>query len=235
MAAGREITERVGRLLAAARARANLRQSQVAERAGTSQQWVSRVERGEVNLRLRDADRLFFAVGSRLVVQTGRPSDADAADPDLLTEAEAMPELEGVVAAHAYVWRRFADVPHVLGGRLAALAQGFAVRPANIDMIIPEVAVPAADAAMSWMNALRWSDVHQDWTGYDFTVSGAGPRRWRLRTGFELRIDVVPELPAALVVAAGDTALTVVPLVRLVDDDADIAELAELAGLRRRG
>ena len=220
------ITAQVGRLLEAARVRAGLRQWQVAERAGTSQQWVSRVERGDVDLRMRDAERLFAAVGSRLLVQVARGGPGDAADPDLLDEDRAVTELEQLVAEHEILWRRFAEVPHVVGGRLAALAQGLAVRPARIDLIVAEAGVGPADDAMSRMSVSRWSDAHQDWSGYDWAVSGAGPRRWRLATGVELRVEVVATLPAALAVTVGGRQLRVVPLAGLLDDDADVAELA---------
>ncbi len=226
------ITAQVGRLLEAARVRAGLRQWQVAERAGTSQQWVSRVERGDVDVRLRDAERLFAAIGARLVVQVARGGPDDVADPDLLSEDRVATELEQFVAGHEILWRRFADVPHVIGGRLAALAQGLAVRPARVDLIVAEAGVEPADAAMSRLSVSRWSDVRQDWSGYDYAVSGAGPRRWRLSTGFELRVEVVATLPAVVVVAVGDRQLRMVPLARLLDDDPDVAELA--ARLRRR-
>ncbi len=49
---GSGVAGQVGRLLEAARVRARLSQGQVAERAGTSQQWVTRAERGQVDLRL---------------------------------------------------------------------------------------------------------------------------------------------------------------------------------------
>ena len=119
----------------------------MAERAATSQQWVSRVERGLVNLRLLDAERLFAVTGTRLVVQTVR------------------------------------------------------------------------------------LDRHQDFRGYDADVERPGERRWRIAGLFEVLIDVVAELPTPLIVAAAKTELPVVPLVTLLRDDPDIAELARrLAG-----
>lgn len=211
--------------------RARLSQGQVAERAGTSQQWVSRVERGQVDLRLGDADRLFAAVGRRVVVQTAWRGE-DVADPDLLGADDAGGELARIVEEHAYLWRRFEGVPYVVAGRLAALAQGLGVRPERVDLVVAEAGVGAADGAMSWLNASRWSDAHQDWTGFDVSVSGPGPRRWRLTTGYELRIAVAAALPEALIVAAGERRLPVVPVVRLLQDDADVAELARRRAFR---
>jgi len=224
------ITGQVGRLLEAARVRAHLHQWQVAERAGTSQQWVSRVERGDVDLRLRDAERLFAAVGRRIVVQTAALGCGDVPDPDLLGDERAATELGMFVAEHEFLWRRFEAVPYVVAGRLAALAQGLNVRPVRVDLVIAEAGVAAADGAMAWLNASRWNETRQDWTGYDTTVSGAGPRRWRLTSGFELRITVVDTLPDGLVVSACGRSFAVVPLVRLLADDADVAELAKRAG-----
>ena len=226
------VAGQVGRLLEAARVRARLSQGQVAERAGTSQQWVSRVERGEVDLRLGDADRLFAAVGRRVMVQTAWRGDEEVADPDLLGADDAAGELARVMKEHAFLWRRFAGVPYVVAGRLAALAQGLGVRPGRVDLVVAEAGLGAADGAMSWLNASRWSDTHQDWTGFDVSVSGRGPRRWRLTTGYELRIAVAATLPKAVIVAAGERRLPVVPLVRLLEDDPDVAELARRRAFR---
>ncbi len=70
------------------------------------------------------------------------------------------------------------------------------------------------------------NDVRQDWTGSDSAASGPGPRRWRLTSGYELRIVVAETLPWSLAVAAGDRRLRVVPPARLLADDPDVAEVA---------
>ena len=79
---------------------------------------------------------------------------------------------------------------------------------------------------MVWLNAVRWSDVNQDYTIYDLTLEAAFPRRFLMRNGLQLRIDVVPVTPRGIGVRVGELILQVVPLVRLVADDPDVGELA---------
>lgn len=59
-----------GELLRDARRECGLDQAQLARRAGTSQTYVSRVERGLVSPSLRTLDRLLHAMGQRLTVAT---------------------------------------------------------------------------------------------------------------------------------------------------------------------
>jgi transcriptional regulator with XRE-family HTH domain len=91
------IATRVGKLLQSARVRALMTQQVLADRAGTSQQWVSRVERGRVDLRLADAERLFAVLGARLVVHTAGRSDEDPPDPDVLADADVADEWASIL------------------------------------------------------------------------------------------------------------------------------------------
>ena len=223
--AGSGVAVRVGRLLQARRVRAHLTQGVLADRAGKTQQWVSRVERGQVDLRLSDVETLLAATGARLVVQVASGA-ASADDPDLVAEADMLGELEAFADQYAYVWRKFAAVPYLVSGRLAALAQGLPVRPQWVDLLVAEPDLAAANAAMVWLNAVRWSDVNQDYTIYDLTLEAAFPRRFLMRNGLQLRIDVVPETPRGIGVRVGELILQVVPLVWLVAEDPDVGELA---------
>ena len=192
---------------------------------------MSRVERGAVNLRLSDAERLFASAGVRLVVRTARPTEDEAPDPDLIPRAEAADELTSLLNGLSYVFRQFRVVPYVIGGRVAALAQGMPVRPVRIDIHIRTADVEGARSALRMCSTLRWSDRHQEFRGYDTDVARPGERRWLIAGLIELAIDVAEDLPAALTVAAADTQLAVVPLVVLLAEDPDIAELAvRLAG-----
>jgi hypothetical protein len=130
------------------------------------------------------------------------------------------------------LWRRLSGIRYLVAGRLAALAQGLAVRPLGADLVIADADAGAVTEAMSRVSASRWNERHQDFTGYGVDLGEAGPRRWRLRDRLELRIDVVPVLPAALTLwpaGAADTGgrcLRVVPLAVLLRQDPDVAELA---------
>ena len=229
-----EIAGQVGRLLQGARARARMTQARLAERAGSSQQWVSLVERGAVDLRLSDAERLFEAARVRLVVRTAGRADEPVADPDLLTgvdygdEAPAAGHVGPLVrqlGAYGHVLRVFGSVPYVVAGRFAALAQGVPVRPYRLDLVVAECDTDAATQALGMLSALRWSDRLQDFLSFDIDVGRPGERRWRIAGLTELAIDVVPELPAALTVRVEERLLLVVPLTVLLRGDPDVAEL----------
>lgn len=56
----------VGELIRATRLELGLEQGQLARRAGTSQTYVSRVERGDVSPSMKTAQRLMYAMGMRL-------------------------------------------------------------------------------------------------------------------------------------------------------------------------
>jgi transcriptional regulator with XRE-family HTH domain len=201
-------------------------QGRLAERVGTSQQWISRVERGGVDLRLTDAERLIAAVGKRLLVQAVPAGDDRSDDPDLVAEADMPRELEQFVQEFGYVWRRFRPVPYVVGGRLAALAQGLPVRPLWLDLVITESDLPAANAAMAWLNAARWSEVNQDYTNYDCDLDRPWPRRFRLNNGLDLRVQIVTGAVSVTRVTVDGQTLPVVALGVLLRDDPDVAELA---------
>jgi transcriptional regulator with XRE-family HTH domain len=225
-----DLNSRVGSLLRASRAQVRLSQERLAARAGTSQQWLSRVERGAVNLKLGDAERLFGVLGLRLAIATAAGGDELEVDPDLVPADNLAEELSMAVNMFGTVWRKFASVRYCVGGRLAALAQGLPVRPLRLDLVVAEPDVPAANAAMDLMNVSRWSERHQDFFAYGNDLDDGGPRRWSLGGLYELRIDVVSEAPASLSVMMEGRCFPVIPLVDLLRTDGDVAELARRLG-----
>lgn len=58
------------RLLKEARARQGISQRRLALRAGTSQAWISGIERGRVSPSLESLDRLLLVMGERLELST---------------------------------------------------------------------------------------------------------------------------------------------------------------------
>jgi transcriptional regulator with XRE-family HTH domain len=225
-----DLNSRVGSLLRASRARRRLSQERLAEGAGTSQQWLSRVERGAVNLKLGDAERLFGVLDLRLAITTAARSDEPDVDPDLVADGDVTEALSLAVGMYGLVWRRFAGVPYCIAGRLAALAQGLPVRPLRLDLVVAEADVPAANAAMELLNVRRWSERHQDYLAFGNDLDDGGPRQWSVAGLYELRIEVVSEAPASLSIMAGDRSLPVVPLADLLGTDEDVAELAHRLG-----
>jgi transcriptional regulator with XRE-family HTH domain len=146
------LARQVGRLVQAVRAKAHMSQTRLAERAGTTQQWVSRVERGEVDLRLSDAERLFAAARARLIVRVAGAGDEQVDDPDLLREDDVAAEVLRVeLSAFQHVRKLLGAVPYVVGGRFAALAQGMRVRPYRLDLIVADGDVGAVTGALEMM------------------------------------------------------------------------------------
>jgi transcriptional regulator with XRE-family HTH domain len=198
---GDDLARRVGLLLQAVRARSGLSPEQVAEAAETSQQWVSRVERGTVGVRLRDAQRLFAAVGARLLVQSA-PLGAGADDPDLVGDG-ADEALETAFIDYRYALRTFARVPYVVEGRLAALMQVLPVRPTRLDLAVRESDLDEVRGVLGMLGGLRWSERWQEFREYDVDPARPGPRRWRISGLYELRLTVAPTLPQAITVQVG--------------------------------
>jgi transcriptional regulator with XRE-family HTH domain len=221
------VVRQVGRLLQAARARSGLSQRQVAERAGTSQQWVSRVERGAGDVRVGALGRLFVVVGTRLVVQAVAVGDDDPADPDLVPAEGLAAAQDAAAAEFRYLLRRFAAVPVVVGGRLAALAQALPVVPSALDLVVARADVEPLRDAMALLSLQKWDERLQDHVGFDPDPAGPPPRRWSVAGMFELRIELVDELPGALAVELGGLPMRVLPLAHLLRDDIDVAILAE--------
>jgi HTH-type transcriptional repressor of puuD len=67
----------VSELIAQTRKRHGLSQRELAERAGTDQAAVSRIERGEVSPRVETVARLFTAMGERLSIGLAPPPEDD--------------------------------------------------------------------------------------------------------------------------------------------------------------
>ena len=93
-----------GTLIRSARERHGLTQAQLALRAGTSQNAVSRVERDEISPSVDTVQRLLAAMGERLELSVRR-IDAEF-DPDHLADSMAQPMSERLERSLA--WNRFA-------------------------------------------------------------------------------------------------------------------------------
>jgi transcriptional regulator with XRE-family HTH domain len=99
-------------LIRLTRERHGLTQAQLALRAGTSQNAVSRLERGEISPSLGTIERLLAAMGERLELNVQRMiGDFDA---DHL--ADSMAQTMGERLERSLAWNRF-------GGQLAGVAR----------------------------------------------------------------------------------------------------------------
>ncbi|MEV0900707.1 helix-turn-helix transcriptional regulator [Actinoplanes sp. NPDC049802] len=212
-------------MIQAARGEAGWSQRLLAERAETSQQWISRVERGAVDPRLSRIERLLGVLGRRLAVESAAIPATASDDPDLVDEAEAARLLDFYVPRCDILWKRLDTVPHVLAGRLAALAQGLHVRPARVDLRIAEKDAAAVSRALSTLLMPRWHERLQMYVGNDPFLDAPGPLRWFAADLAELRIEIVPSIEVGLTVSVDQRSLPVVPLGELLATDADIARL----------
>src|SRR3982750_1882238 len=143
-----DLAVRIGRLLQTVRIEVGVSQERLAEASGSSQQWVSRVERGQTNARLSDVERLFVALNRHLVAQVMNRSGSD--DPDLLPADKAGEEVEFLVGWFSVCWRRFRDVPYLVSGRFGALCHGLPVRPRGVDLVLARGDLEEASVAMQW-------------------------------------------------------------------------------------
>ncbi len=101
-----------GAMIRSTRERHGLTQAQLALRAGTSQNAVSRIERDEISPSMDTVQRLFAAMGEQLELSVRR-IDGDF-DPDHLADAMAQTMSERLERSLA--WNRFA-------GQLAGAAR----------------------------------------------------------------------------------------------------------------
>ncbi|WP_433829688.1 helix-turn-helix domain-containing protein [Actinoplanes sp. CA-015351] len=220
---GEALARRVGMLLQAARLDARWSQAELAAAAGTSQQWISRVERGVTDLRLGRVEALFAVLGSRLVAETeARP---DPRLRDILTGAEAAAELEAFVRSAGIIWKRLDGVPHAVAGRLSALAQGVPARPRRLDLLIAEGDSDCASRAFETILMPRWDDRLHQYVGQNPWLDHPAPRRWLAGGLIEMRISIVPRLPVVLTVTVTGYQLPVVPLTVLLETNPDVADL----------
>lgn len=88
-----------GSLLRDARRQRGLDQAGLAHRAGTTQTYVSRVERGEVSPSARTMERLMHAMGLQLVLETRPLSPGNVSLVDLRTDYRELTPAERVEQA----------------------------------------------------------------------------------------------------------------------------------------
>lgn len=101
-----------GELLRTVRRRHGVSQRSLARRAGTSQSWISDVERGRVNPTEAALRRLLLCMGEELVLGTRRIDGHRAHDPERFARVREASMSERV--ADAASWSELADAirPH---------------------------------------------------------------------------------------------------------------------------
>jgi hypothetical protein len=132
---------------------------------------------------------------------------------------------------YLYVFRMFANVPHVVGGRMAALALGVPVRPTRLDLSVADAHREAARRALCMLSPLRWSERWQEFRDYDADLTRQSSMRWRVAGHLEVRLELATALPRSVQVRVGERQVRVKPLVDLAASDPDIADLVRRVGL----
>lgn len=208
-----------------------LSQARLADRTEITQQRLSKLELGAIDPRLGELQRLFGGLGLRLRFEAvPRGSEADE-DPDLLLRDPEDERLAGVFG-HCRLLGKLSDVPHVVGGRLAAMAHGMPVRVQRIDLIVARDDLELFAEAMSRFSTQRWSERWQAFCS-ELPARRPGPMRWLLSGVWELRVAVADDLPERVETRLGKHELWVPVLPWLLANDPDIADL--LTRLRAAG
>lgn len=220
----RSLAADAGRLLRTTREVRGLSQARLAGRAGISQQRLSKLERGVADPRLGDLERLFAGLRLRPRLEVA-PAAAAAEDPDLLLDVPEEERLEGV-AFHCRFLDRFGDVPHVVGGRLAALAHGLPVRVHRLDLLVTHDDRPLLARALRRFSVVRWSERWQEFCD-QVPPERPGPMRWLISGIWELRVALVDDLPDRVAARLGDRELRVPSFPWLETNDSDVADLRD--------
>lgn len=217
-----ELAGEIGRVLRLARERKGVSQARLAARVGTSQQWLSKLERGTANPTLADVERFFTGLGLRLRVEAV-PLVESATDPDLALDLDD-DERDAMVSGYGHILRKLHDVPCLVGGRLAALAHGLPVRVHRLDLILAHRDRRTFAGALTRCEVLRWSERWHEFCDL-VPADQPGPMRWLVAGLWELRVALVDELPPAVRLSLGDLELAAPPLPWLTDHDPDLAGL----------
>jgi transcriptional regulator with XRE-family HTH domain len=218
------LAHEVGQMLRTIRELRGLSQARLAQRAGTSQQWLSQVERGAVNPTLSDLERFFGALRLRLRFEAVPAQAAAVEDPELALDLSDDDRF-AMVSGYGYLLRKLTDVPLLVGGRLAALAHGMPVQVRRLDLIVAHADRPRLTEGMRRFSAVGWSERWQEFRDL-IPADRPGPMRWLVGSKWELRVALVDELPPKVSARIGDLDLAVPPLPWLSSYDADVADLA---------
>ncbi|HEX5543788.1 MAG TPA: helix-turn-helix transcriptional regulator [Micromonospora sp.] len=135
------LTREAGRLLRVEREHAQLTQQALAERAGTSQQRISRFETGTYAPTTTMIERLFDALGLQIRLEIeARDADLDAA----ITAAREIDEedVDILLPDLGYLLRRANDLRYLIDGELAAYLQGVPIQPTRFDLAVAEDDLP---------------------------------------------------------------------------------------------
>jgi transcriptional regulator with XRE-family HTH domain len=226
------LTELVGRHVQNERARRRLSQTALAERAGITQQWLSRIERGSAKPTVALVDRVFAALDLQLRVEI-EPRDAGL-DPEI-DRYTAMPDAARIeeISYTEILFKRLAthDMRYVLTGRFAAFLQGAPLGFLGVELIVAKGDLPAYADWFRRQYCVRWNEHWQEFGYVDTDPRIDGAMRWLVAT-VDLRIEVRPEVPPAVLVRFGKRVWPVLPMAQIEATHPEVAR--RMARIRRR-
>jgi len=203
----------VAALIKEARRTARLSQLEMAARAGTQQAVVCGYERGTRVPSLDMLRRLLAAAGVQMRVEL-EPLWAEVDRAIDVAAGQSMEErLADLPVDICQLERNFAAVPlpHVIDGLIAGVLQGAPVPVDAIDITVAETDLDALAQALQAIYAQRWCP---RWRQFGLAVSDPreeGEPRWRTYCG-EVRVQMLPELPASITVMVNTLEMPVRPL-----------------------
>jgi transcriptional regulator with XRE-family HTH domain len=220
---GDSLSETVGYLLANERVKAGLSQARLARRLGTSQQWLSKVERGATNVGLRGVQRILAELGRQLKVE------AVALGSDLDPEIERNLALNDEdrawnVEQFGSLLGRLEGVPYAVTGHVGAFVQGLPVSARWIDLVVTRAGLDALAEVISGTFSSRWNPRFHEWGGVTLDPREPGAMRWQIYAS-EVRVRVVTRLPPTIDVRFGERTLPVVPLTTIEQEDPWLARV----------
>jgi transcriptional regulator with XRE-family HTH domain len=228
------LAARVGELLQDERAKRRMSQATLADRAGTTQQRVSLVERGATEPTTALLDRLFAVLGLQVHVE---PAPAGVGWDAEIDKFERLSDAERVEWFSCYHRRldQLGDLPYALTGRLAAFLHGVPIGARRIDLAVAEADLHLFAAWFEQVNCQRWNERWMDYGGLTVDPRAPGlPMRWMV--GYdEVRLEVCRTPPAAVTVCCGDRRLRVRLLSDIERDHADVRRLMRRVRARAGG
>lgn len=138
------------RELIAARTRAGLTQADVAQRMGTTQSAIARLEGGRATPSLRSVQRYAHAIGCRAAVRLESSRSAPRAHPEPVSA-----RLGIVLFAHGSRDARWREPVQALARRIAEQAPAVRVRCAYLEWVAPDLQTACAELLAEGVDALH--------------------------------------------------------------------------------
>lgn len=224
------LAQRIGQLLRLERERRFLTQAAVAARAGMSQGFISRLERGTREPTTAVVQRAFAALGQQLVLDV-EPLDAQVDAQIVAGRALTTVERVDTLARYLPVLHRMGDLPYRLDGPLAAFLHGVPIRVDGLDVAVAQADI---DGVATWLASLpclrRWVDKQREFQADRTDPRYPGPMRWSTPLG-EIRVRLLAGLPTPVTIRLGSLDHPVLPLVDVLATSAVVARVVRRAGM----